>query len=71
MTVPGKLQKLNETLQIADVFELYKIFRNGKNIKMKFTLSLNAHYMHVVMYVKSHVIKSIVKALKNILKNKS
>ncbi|XP_022167083.1 carboxypeptidase D-like isoform X3 [Myzus persicae] len=30
-SVPGKLQKLNETLQIADVFELYKIFRNDSS----------------------------------------
>ncbi|CAH1715999.1 unnamed protein product [Aphis gossypii] len=30
-SIPGKLQKLNETLKIVDVFELYEIFRNGSN----------------------------------------
>jgi len=49
MAVPGKLQKLNETLQIDDVFELYKIFLNGKNIRMKFTLSKNTHYTHATL----------------------
>ncbi|XP_060880533.1 carboxypeptidase D-like isoform X3 [Metopolophium dirhodum] len=38
-SVSGKLQKLNETLQIDDVFELYKIFRNessyNQNINME------------------------------------
>lgn len=47
MAVSGKLQKLNETLRIADVFELYKIFRNGKHIKMKFTYFMNAHLLHI------------------------
>lgn len=39
ITVADKLQKLNETLRIVNIVDLYKIyFKNGKHVRIHFTL---------------------------------
>lgn len=44
ITVADKLQKLNETLQIVNVMDLYKVYlKNGKNVNINFILNTNTY----------------------------